>query len=161
MWKHGLPKGWKYRRAPKGCCKYFEKGFLASAVTFLEGGSVYTCNAPVVTTTFLYDVPSEKSFLNNSSIVIVPRALSTAQGRWGKKCSLATEEQVVKVKGGILLLPIIPIPVPVVPAPMLALALGSAVSSPGWLPALSCAPVGGCLQGILLDRRSGKQREVV
>lgn len=61
--------------------KYFEEGFLASAVTFLEGGSVYTCKATVVTTTFLYVAHSEKRFSNDSSVVIAPRALSTAQGR--------------------------------------------------------------------------------
>lgn len=42
-----------------------------------------------------------------------------------KKCSLATEEQMAKVKRRVLLFPITSVPVPGVPAPTLALALGA------------------------------------
>lgn len=69
-----------------------------------------------------------------------------------KKCSLATEEQMVKVKRSILLFPIISVPVPDVPAPMLALALRASC----WI--VLCHLLGDCRRWAVL-LRTGTRRE--
>lgn len=150
------------KRAPK----VFWTWFLASVVTFLEGGFVYTCKASIVPMLFLDIVHSKKHFLNDGSIVTIQGALSTAQGKWEKKMFIGYRGADGEVKTGSSALSHPLHSRPGCPSSHVSTGSGSfpldcAVWSPWWLPTLSCAPADGYLQGILLDSHSGKQREVL